>query len=534
MVLFNFITKGLNKALAPKFLRLSLRIHQSIPINAISLLPLSQRLVSIEVQDDYRQLGKPSHDGILSNASKSFDEFVDRTWNVLGLERMVERENETNGKIESDLDATNKTELRVVKERKNHKSASSNEGLSQKGHDRVQLLGKYLLPALTYTINNLPQTFVKWVRGEFLIAKYGLQVQEAIRKYPELKDDAAGLSTFDVQTIDGKEAEFPLNAILPTVQTVRRAFDMEDWSLVKLPVTSFCDEIEDSESMSIEDIIHHRLQGQVAYSGPLNAYFEMRRREDSYELWTREYIFGLANYLLQRIDEMNSVLSDDVDTTILDVGAGDGRLIYFLRRAMTEIESSKTRTQIRKKGSKLKSCIPTFIATDDGSWRAPIYKTSHIQVEQLSAEQAVEKYAPNPNETNKRLIVICSWMPPGEDWTYLFRRPARIEELSPHAENEFENSIQKNTGLVEEYILIGECDDGTCGHNWYTWGNRDFDSNNNANDEIEKVPPYTEDGYIRVDMEELSELQFSRFDCKRSSESRTVSFRRNSFDSIAK
>ena len=38
--------------------------------------------------------------------------------------------------------------------------------------------------------------------------------------------------------------------------------------------------------------------------------------------------------------------------------------------------------------------------------------------------------------------------------------------------------------------------------------------------------PHALDGYARVDLEELSSMQFSRFDCKRSSESMTVSFRR--------
>ncbi len=66
----------------------------------------------------------------------------------------------------------------------------------------------------------------------------------------------------------------------------------------------------------------------------------MRRCEDSYELWTREYVFGLERYLLDKITEMD----DDrlpsempMDTIVLDVGAGDGRLAYFLRRAMGEI-----------------------------------------------------------------------------------------------------------------------------------------------------------------------------------------------------
>ena len=517
MVLLNLITKGLNKAIASKFLRLSLRIHQTIPINAISLLPLSQRLVSIEVQDDYRQLGETNdNNGVLSNVSKSFDEFVERTWNILGLERMVDRENDPS-ESRDQIESQKRTGI-IIQE----------DELIQRCHERVELLKQYISPALSSNTVNPPQTFVKWIRGEYLIAKYGLQVQEAVRKYPELKDDAAGLSTFDVQTIDGKEAEFPLDVILPTVKTVRRAFGMEDWSRVKMPINSLKINAKHSDTMSIEDIIHHRLQGQIVHSGPLNAYFEMRRREDSYELWTKDYIFGLANYLLQRIEDMNKESDhDDIETTVLDVGAGDGRLVYFLRRAMKEIESSKNIIQVGRKGHnpRFKSTIPTLIATDDGSWRAPIYKTSHIQVEQLTAEQAVDKYAPNLGESNRRLIVLCSWMPPGEDWTYLFRQSLNIDTSN---DKQLGKSSEENrTGRVEEYILIGESDDGTCGHLWETWGNFSVLPDDESNT-ILLEPPYAQNGYIRVDIEELSELQFSRFDCKRSSESRTVSFRRGS------
>eukprot|EP00956_Cyclotella_meneghiniana_P032288 scaffold87956_cov72-Cyclotella_meneghiniana.AAC.3 len=504
MVLFNFITKGLNKAIAPKFLRLSLRIHEFIPNNAISLLPLSQRLVSIEVQDDYRQIGKSAADGVLNNASKSFDDFVERTWNVLGLERMVDRDNDTSNVPSEQMNDGQETRT------------DENDALTRRSQERVQLLGQYLLPTLTSMGSNPPQTFVKWIRGEYLIARYGLQVQEAIRKYPELKDDAAGLSAFDVQTIDGREAEYPLDTILPTVKTVRRAFDCKDWSNTKKSVAFLDETIQDSELTSIEDIIHYRLQGQIAYSGPLNAYFEMRRREDSYELWTKDYIFGLAHYLLQRIDEMNNESSCDRETVILDVGAGDGRLIYFLRRAIKAIKASNDSLKFERRGPTTKSSMPTLIASDDGSWRAPMYKTSHIQVEQMSADQAVEKYTPGLSEDKKRLIVLCSWMPPGEDWTYLFRRQTSTEQTT--------DGLQKQDVIAEEYILIGETDDGTCGHNWYTWGNRHF--NPNPNDDAE-LPPHTKDGYTRVDLKDLSKLQFSRFDCKRSSESGTVSFRRH-------
>ena len=49
--------------------------------------------------------------------------------------------------------------------------------------------------------------------------------------------------------------------------------------------------------------------------------------------------------------------------------------------------------------------------------------------------------------------------------------------------------------------------------------NDDDESNN------QPQPLYERDGYQRVDLEELSSLQFSRFDCSRSKESMTVSFR---------
>ena len=539
MVLLNFITKGINKTIAPKFLRWSLRIHESlpassiIPTNAFSLLPLAQRLVSIEAQDDYRQLrfGSNAQDGFLIQASNSFDEFVERAWNVLGLEKLAAEKEKQTKPARTELVAETKPMTRLERRRdKNHTSlnrkSANHEELLQQGRQRVHLLEKYLLPAFAKSsISDPPQTFVKWIRGEYLIAKYGLLVQDAIRKHPELRDDAAGLSTFGAKTLDGKEAEFPLDSILPTVKIVRNAFYMEDWSIAKAPLASWKNGDEyatagDFGEMTIDTIIHNRLQGQIAFSGPINAYFEMRRREDSYELWTKDYIFGLANYLLQRIEEMNEQSACELETTILDVGAGDGRLIYFLRRAMKEIASSKRKIGDRRNATMSDSSMPTLIATDDGSWRAPIYNNSHIQVEQLSAADAVEKYGPKPEFDNKRLIVLCSWMPPGEDWTFLFRQPA-AEMLMQSNEASAEHS-----GLVEEYILVGECDDGTCGHNWYTWGNNDFYPAVEADNNTPEMPPHIVDGYIRVDLEELSQLQFSRFDCSRSSESKTVSFRR--------
>lgn len=65
-----------------------------------------------------------------------------------------------------------------------------------------------------------------------------------------------------------------------------------------------------------------------------------------------------------------------------------------------------------------------------------------------------------------------------------------------------------------------------CWDNWHTWGNFDFHFASTCSEECDTVSSYSRDGYRRVNLEELSILHFSRFDCQRSSESRTVSFRR--------
>lgn len=178
--------------------------------------------------------------------------------------------------------------------------------------------------------------------------------------------------------------------------------------------------------------------------------------------------------------------------------------------------------------------LPTIVATDDGSWNSPMdrynlnsFSPSDDQpsVERISAIESLRKYGPTiDNYKYRRLIVLCSWMPPGQDWTADFRRPLVDNDRKAIVSESGDMDDDKkdiDRRVVEEYILIGEADNGTCGHNWYTWGNPDFHTATNEN-----TPPHSRDGYERVDLEELSVLQFSRFDCQRSSESKTVSFRR--------
>mmetsp|Transcript_33069 Transcript_33069/g.80359 ORF Transcript_33069/g.80359 Transcript_33069/m.80359 type:complete len:160 (-) Transcript_33069:4350-4829(-) len=155
------------------------------------------------------------------------------------------------------------------------------------------------------------------------------------------------------------------------------------------------------------------------------------------------------------------------------------------------------------------------------SWGISTADKAHV--EKLTVQQTIEKYVvpsktisersefEDDNVDDIQVIVLCSWMPMGIDWTGMFRN-----------------------ANVDEYILIGECDDGSCGHNWYTWGNVDFYEGNDTEGSSPPVlsssvlvPPYQKDGYERWDMDDaLTPFQFSRFDCSFSKSGKTVSFRR--------
>lgn len=195
--------------------------------------------------------------------------------------------------------------------------------------------------------------------------------------------------------------------------------------------------------------------GYVQHCGPFNAVCE---EANIYQLWTKEYVEHLGNYLI----EQNP-------SNVLDVGAGDGLLIHYLKQ-----HANKRSKSIQ------------WIATDDGSWRI----FAKANVERLSVEQALQTYA------SQKTIVLCSWMPMGVDWTHIFRQHQ-----------------------VQEYILIGEADDGACG-NHETWGLG------------EQSSLLAKDGYHRRNLESLLPFQFSRFDCSVSKSGMTVSFQRTSKTSI--
>ncbi len=128
------------------------------------------------------------------------------------------------------------------------------------------------------------------------------------------------------------------------------------------------------------------------------AYYNLDQRTGQFEVWTQEYIAGLGGYIARTL-----VHYDQPDATVLEVGAGHGRLSGLLRQDLGA----------RGLGA-------SVIATDI---KPP--RETHFPVEALDHEAALEKYQPT--------IAISSWMPVGHDWTRAMRK----------------------TPSVRDYILIG-------------------------------------------------------------------------------
>lgn len=146
------------------------------------------------------------------------------------------------------------------------------------------------------------------------------------------------------------------------------------------------------------------------------------RRFPQYELWTRQSMAALARYIVSRVllYHASGRLGKGV-CTILDAGAGTGRLAHFLA------------VDIRERHKKLPVSI-NIIACDSGREKIP----TQFPVVSLGYSEMLPDAKPD--------IVVASWMPLGEDWTADFRA----------------------TQSVLEYILVGPPE--ATGHVEHTWG----------------------------------------------------------------
>lgn len=186
-----------------------------------------------------------------------------------------------------------------------------------------------------------------------------------------------------------------------------------------------------------------------------------------FEIFTEEYIDALANYVLSRLQEYGAIIDNPL--VILELAAGNGRLTHFLRQKL----------QTKSPG------LAHLIASDSHSLKIqPLFPV--LIATQL---EALEIYRPH--------IIITSWMPQNKDFSADIRA----------------------TSSVLEYILIGEIDSNCCGDRWSTWGNLDP----SATVQEPLIAPYRADGFQRVEIQNLTDMQFSR---TRDGISHTVSFQR--------
>ena len=291
-------------------------------------------------------------------------------------------------------------------------------------------------------------------------------------------------------------------AILPNLATTKKIFSMKEWRFLSAVTAGNGDGREDSgaderrrlaaiakieaangaldglETLEILEAAGCALGGRSTF----NAWCEAH---GVFEFLTHEYVAALAKHIRS--------LSLPAGSVVLELGSGSGRLAHFLRRELV--------------GSGLR-----VVATDSGRWnlkRKDNLGAGAEAVETLSYGQALTKYQPT--------VVITAWMPMGVDWSATIR----------------------STSSVQEYLLVGEADDGCCGHNWYTWGNPDFlapssPAGAGASSTKEPAPsssgppaPYLADGWTRQDLPALSSHQLSRFDSEDFvGNSCTVAFRR--------
>ena len=505
MVLFSFLSRRINKFVGPPVLRYGLTAryvlgsHRENPfLDAFLFIPFAQKMVSLEIQEDAAEKIRKA------TAQKSaFDKFAEKTF-----DRLFGKGPEGEYHSLEEIKAMN---------------------------PRFQAFENYVRPILVphekwadvmrWQFN---VRFVNFVRVEYLMAKYGLDLKEAIEAYPKLRMGPQASVTrmkrkLGILIPETPEEDKEWLPLVPSTNTVLKAFQIQSWNRKKdmdavwkrmitltkklggevidlpgswLKIAKIPPET-DVSSLSIEEILEVAGVAGVSSSSSFNLFCE---ECNIYQLWTREYIDGLADYILERTQR------NDGETIVLDVGAGDGFLAQLLQESFNS-QSQKSRRQSRsqRRGMILKQVetkrkIPELVAFDDGSWNI----VAGAPVENLDVVAALEKYA---TDESRHVIVLCSWMPMGMDWTALMR-----------------------DYNVDEYILIGECDDGNCGDNWRTWGNIESRlANPDATDDencSSIVPLYEAEGYERVELSDLANFHFSRFDSSVSSGSKTFSFRR--------
>lgn len=232
-----------------------------------------------------------------------------------------------------------------------------------------------------------------------------------------------------------------------------------------------------------------------------------------YEVITADYVTQLARYLRRRRLEILGA-DEPRPLRVLELGAGDGRLTRHLREHLDGHGIEVYATDDHSLG----------LAKGDakGGHHGVVAADALDAVSQCGFSRepttAVSSSSSLPGACD---VALVCWQPMGVDWTAAIRASASFQE----------------------YVLVGEVDDGICGDPLATWGVRVHDSGDSGDggggegtSEGRPDVTYASDGWSRVDVtEELGGRQICRTDERwlMGRRSRTTSFRRMDVDAAS-
>lgn len=231
------------------------------------------------------------------------------------------------------------------------------------------------------------------------------------------------------------------------------------------------------------------------------------------EIYTKEYIIKLSDYLLQRCSSFPKNTNDGSKNIIVEVGNGSN---HYLSLVLSYIYSSNNDNnqslnpfdKSSRNNNKHNNPISHIININDNEWKKGKDNM------QLLIESKCNEQLKNTSIKGQKLnvIIICSWMPFGIDYTKYFRN----------------GSLRENNIHIMEYILIGPTYPRlfSCGDDYHTWGVSD---KKEKDDTI--IAPFEKDGYEKINLEFLSDLQYCKFDTTTATagfmrDSNTISFRK--------
>ena len=177
----------------------------------------------------------------------------------------------------------------------------------------------------------------------------------------------------------------------------------------------------DSENLPMLETVENNTEALRAYC----------TENAQYEVFTQEYIKSLSRYLEKEVNELQEKTNRPM--LIVEIGAGNGILSFNLLK------------EFKKDGMEDGLIKVTDLNEKDVSTVFPVEKLGYME--------AINKYGLQHN-----LIVVCSWMPPNEDWLSSITKNSNVEEIVLIGPIGgicgTEKSLNKQTGFTK--INIGE------------------------------------------------------------------------------